>query len=75
VALAGGWGDHNFVNFLADGYVVVVQVQPTTTFHDRCGICSSTRQILLQKYPQGVPDNIDKYQLATELYYWENTTS
>jgi hypothetical protein len=74
VALAGGWGDHNFVNFLADGYVVVVQVQPTTTFHDRCGICSSTRQILMQKYPQGIPDSIDKYQLATELYYWENAT-
>ena len=72
VALAGGWGDHNFVNFLADGYVVVVQIQPTVTFHDRCGICSSTRQILMQKYPNGVPDNIDKYELATELYYWEN---
>lgn len=73
VALAGGWGDHNFVNFLADGYVVVVQVQPTVTFHDRCGICSSTRQILLQKYPEGIPDNIDKYELASELYYWENS--
>ena len=72
VALAGGWGDHNFVNFLADGYVVVVQVQPDVTFHDRCGICSSTRQILMQKYPKGIPDNIDKYELATDLYYWEN---
>jgi hypothetical protein len=72
VALAGGWGDHNFVNFLADGYVVVVQIQPTVTFHDRCGICSSTRQLLMQKYPKGVPDDIDKYKLAAELYYWEN---
>ncbi len=72
VALAGGWGDHNFVNFLADGYVVVVQIQPTTTFHDRCGICSSTRQILMRKYPNGIPDSVDKYELATDLYYWEN---
>jgi len=72
VALAGGWGDHNFVNFLADGYVVVVQIQPTLTFKDRCGICSSTRQILMRKYPKGVPANIDKRELATELYYWEN---
>ena len=72
VALAGGWGDHNFVNFLADGYVVVVQIQPTVTFHDRCGICSSTRQLLVQKYPNGIPDHIDKYELATHLYYWEN---
>lgn len=72
VALAGGWGDHNFVNFLADGYVVVVQVQPTVTFHDRCGICSSTRQILMQEYPQGIPADADKDALATELYYREN---
>jgi hypothetical protein len=74
VALAGGWGDHNFVNFLADGNVVVVQVQPTTPFLDRCGICSSTRQILMRKYPRGIPARIDKYQLATKLYYWENAT-
>jgi hypothetical protein len=72
LALAGGWGDHNFVNFLADGYVVVVQVKPTVTFHDRCGICSSTRKILLQKYPNGIPANIDRYKLASDLYYWEN---
>ena len=39
VALAGGWGDHNFVNFLADGYVVVFQIQPNITFLDRSGIC------------------------------------
>lgn len=74
VALAGGWGDHNFVNFLADGYVVVVQVQPTITFYDRCGICSSTRQLLMEKYPEGIPKNVDKYELATELYYTENAT-
>ena len=72
VALAGGWGDHNFVNFLGDGNVVVVQVQPTVTFQDRCGICSSTRSILIDKYPKGIPENIDKYELATELYYLEN---
>jgi hypothetical protein len=72
VALAGGWGDHNFVNFLGDGNVVVVQIQPDITFHDRCGICSSTRQILMRKYPKGIPANVDKYRLASDLYYWEN---
>jgi hypothetical protein len=70
VALAGGWGDHNFVNFLGDGNVVVVQIQPDITFHDRCGICSSTRQILMRKYPKGIPANVDKYRLASDLYYW-----
>jgi hypothetical protein len=72
LALAGGWGDHNCVNFLGDGYVVVVQIEPTVTFHDRCGICSSTREILVKKYPKGIPPHIDRYQLAADLYYWEN---
>jgi hypothetical protein len=72
LALAGGWGDHNFVNFLDDGNVVVVQIKPTVKFHDRCGICSSTRKILVEKYPKGIPDHIDRYELATDLYYWEN---
>ena len=26
----------------------------------------------MQKYPRGIPAHIDRYQLATELYYWEN---
>ncbi len=72
LALAGGWGDHNVVNFLADGYVAVVQVKPTITFRDRCGICSSTRKILMQRCPRGIPRNIDRYKLAPNLYYWEN---
>ena len=72
LALAGGWGDHNFVNFLADGYVVVVQIKPTVTLHDRCGICSSTRKILMKKYPKGIPGKTDRYKLAADLYYWEN---
>jgi len=72
LALAGGWGDHNFVNFLGDGYVVVVQIEPIVSFHDRCGICSSTREILVKKYPKGIPSHMDKYQLASDLYYWEN---
>lgn len=72
LALAGGWGDHNFVNFLGDGYVVVVQIKPSVGFQDRCGICSSTRKILLRKYPNGIPDGIDRYAVATDLYYWEN---
>ncbi|MCP4451049.1 MAG: hypothetical protein GY809_06285 [Planctomycetes bacterium] len=74
LALAGGWGDHNFVNFLAPGNVVVVQIEPEVSFHDRCGLCSSTRKILVDKYPKGVPENIDRYKLATDLYYWENAT-
>lgn len=72
VALAGGWGDHNFINILGDSNVVVVQIKPNITFHDRCGICSSTRKILIKKYPRGIPRRIDRYKLASELYYWEN---
>ena len=72
LALAGGWGDHNFVNFLESGNVVVVQIKPTVHLHDRCGICSSTRKKLIENYPNGIPKHINKYKLATELYYSEN---
>jgi len=26
----------------------------------------------MKKYPHGIPEEIDKYQLASDLYYWEN---
>jgi hypothetical protein len=26
----------------------------------------------MQKYPKGIPEHVDKNELATELYYWEN---
>ena len=28
----------------------------------------------MRKYPNGIPNKMDRYKLATDLYYWENAT-
>ncbi len=59
VALAGGWIDQPFVsrhNPSPPGSMVVVGLQPTIRFMNRCGMGTSTREIarsnLERKHPR-----------------------
>ena len=48
LALAGGWIDQPFVsqhNPTPPGSMVVVGLEPTTRFMDRCGMGTSTRRV------------------------------
>jgi hypothetical protein len=77
LALAGGWIDQPFVsqqNPRPPGSMVVVAVEPAFRFMDRSGICSSTREIALRLWPDGVPACLDRAQLVQELYEAENRT-
>lgn len=73
IALAGGWIDQPFVskhNPTPPGSMVVIGVEPTFPWMDRCGIASSTRRIALERWgrlPKGDPD-----KLVRELYEVEN---
>lgn len=74
IALAGGWIDQPFVsihNKKPPGSMVVVCVEPTFKFMDRCGICSSTREIALKLWKGKLPKR-DPASLVEELYYEEN---
>jgi len=74
IALAGGWIDQPFVsmhNPKPPGSMVVVAVEPTFRFMDRCGICSSTREIALKLWKGKLP-NRPLESLVEELYYAEN---
>lgn len=74
LALAGGWIDQPFVSRLnptPPGSMVVVCVEPEFRFMDRCGICSSTREIALRLWPDGVPGRAPA-ELVRELYEAEN---
>lgn len=51
--------------------MVVVCVEPEFRFMDRCGICSSTRDIALRLWDNGVPDR-ELAELVRELYAEEN---
>lgn len=74
MAFAGGWIDQPFVsrhNPAPPGSMVVVAIQPTCRFMDRCGMGTSTRKVAARLWPDGLPDR-DPAALVKELYAQEN---
>ena len=74
LALAGGWIDQPFVsrrNPQPPGSMVVVCLEPTTRFMDRCGMGTSTRKVALQLWQDEIPAG-DPARLVRQLYAAEN---
>jgi hypothetical protein len=74
MALAGGWIDQPFVSRLNPdpfGSMVVVGLEPSTPFMDRCGMATGTRKVALRLWGRSIPDR-DPDALVRELYAEEN---
>jgi len=74
IALAGGWIDQPFVSKLnpsPPGSMVVVGVEPTFRFMDRCGIATSTREVARKLWNETLPAR-DPLELVKGLYASEN---
>jgi hypothetical protein len=74
MALAGGWIDQPFVsgcNPTPPGSMVVVGLQPTFRFMDRCGMGTSTRRVAQKMWGNELPDE-DPVTLVRTLYNSEN---
>jgi hypothetical protein len=74
MAFAGGWIDQPFVsqhNPTPPGSMVVVALEPTLRFMDRCGMGTSTRRVALRLWGGGLPEG-DPAALVRELYDAEN---
>ncbi len=74
MAFAGGWIDQPFVsqhNPEPPGSMVVVNIEPTVRFMDRCGMGTSTRNVAAQLWGPVLPDR-DPVALVRELYDAEN---
>lgn len=74
MAFAGGWIDQPFVSRLnpePPGSMVVVCLQPTMRFMDRCGMATSTRAVADRLWKGRLPDR-DPAGLVRELYAEEN---
>jgi hypothetical protein len=74
MAFAGGWIDQPFVSQhdpSPPGSMVVVAIEPTTRFMDRCGMGTSTRRVAARLWPEGLPDG-DPAALVKALYAEEN---
>jgi len=75
MAFAGGWIDQPFVsrhNPTPPGSMVVVGLQPTIRFVDRCGMGTSTRVVAARLWGDTLPDR-EPAQLVRELYDAENS--
>lgn len=74
MALAGGWIDQPFVsqhNPSPPGSMVVIGLEPTFRFMDRCGMGTSTRNVAMALWGDELP-GADPANLVRELYYAEN---
>jgi len=74
MAFAGGWIDQPFVskhNPSPPGSMVVVALEPTCPFMDRCGMGTSTRKVATKLWQGRLPDG-DPAELVRELYALEN---
>src|SRR4030067_1186879 len=74
MARAGGWIDQPFVSRLnpsPPGSMVVVALEPTFRFMDRCGMGTSTRIVGMRLWNGALPA-WDPAQLVRELYAAEN---
>lgn len=74
MAFAGGWIDQPFIsrhNPTPPGSMVVVALEPTIRFMDRCGMGTSTRKVAERLWGDALPDR-DPAALVRELYDAEN---
>jgi hypothetical protein len=74
MAFAGGWIDQPFVSLLnpePPGSMVVVSLQPTFRWMDRCGMATSTRRVADELWHHRLPAG-DPGALVRELYAEEN---
>ena len=74
MAFAGGWIDQPFVsrqNPHPPGSMVVVSIEPTIPFMDRCGMGTSTRRVMMQLWGGRIPEG-NLMDLVKEAYAAEN---
>jgi hypothetical protein len=74
MALAGGWIDQPFTSRLnptPPGSMVVVGLEPTFRFMDRCGMGTSTREVARRLWGNRLPER-NPFDLMRELYEAEN---
>jgi hypothetical protein len=74
MAFAGGWIDQPFISRLnpePPGSMVVVALEPTIRFLDRCGMATSTREVAKRLWNGVLPDR-DPVGLMRQLYAEEN---
>ncbi len=69
--LAGTWIDQPYVSCYAPGWAITVSLEPTFEVRERCGLSTSTRNMIMKIWPYQLP-NMDPEVLAKLVFCFEN---
>ena len=69
--LAGTWIDQPYVSCFAPGWAITISLEPTFEIRERCGLSTSTRNIIKKVWPYQLP-NMDPEMLAKLVFCFEN---
>ncbi len=69
--LAGTWIDQPYVSCHAPGWAPTISLEPSFEIRDRCGLSTSTRNVIKRIWPYQLP-NMDPETLARLVFCFEN---
>ena len=69
--LAGTWIDQPYVSQYAPGWAITISLEPTFEIRERCGLSTSTRNMIRKIWPYQLP-NMDPETLAKLVFCFEN---
>jgi len=69
--LAGTWIDQPYVSCYAPGWAITMSLEPTFEIRTRCGLSTSTRNMIRKIWPYQLP-NMDPEMLAKLVFCFEN---
>lgn len=69
--LAGTWIDQPYVSCHAPGWALTISIEPSFEIRDRCGLSTSTRNVIKRIWPYQLP-NMDPETLARLVFCFEN---
>ena len=69
--LAGTWIDQPYVSYFAPGWALTISLEPTFEIRDRCGLSTSTRNMIRKIWPVKLPD-MEPEMLAKLVFCFEN---
>ena len=69
--LAGTWIDQPYVSCFAPGWAITISLEPTFEVRERCGLSTSTRNMIRKIWPMQLP-KMDPEMLAKLVFCFEN---
>ena len=69
--LAGTWIDQPYVSCFSPGWAITISLEPTFEVRDRCGLSTSTRNMIKKIWPIKIPD-MQPEMLAKLVFCFEN---